>query len=396
MKKIIFLGGFIALSIAFVPTFFSLANSGSTTLIGGMYDGQVVEWSRRSPMIIYQNELENPQFDEGWLYHLTNLGEITKYNFIIYRNGIEVRHCNNTSNCYYDPVYDVTLDDVFTFYIQGVLQETFSYDRYAIQGCTDDEATNHNPAAEEDDDSCVYNNTSTGSNIIVEPLDGITLTFTSVSQEGQTIVTTSTGGPPPPTGFKLGTPETYYSITTTAQFNGSVEVCVTWTEGQFSEENNLKFFHSDGTNWNDITGSGYPDTVNNVICGLTDSFSDFAVFEKKQVVATIDIKPGSYPNSINPGSNGNVPVAIFSTSEFDATTLDPLTVELAGAPVELKRNGTPQYSFRDVNNDGLVDIVVHIRTEALQLTETDELANFIGYTSDNTEVIGSDAVRVVP
>ena len=33
----------------------------------------------------------------------------------------------------------------------------------------------------------------------------------------------------------------------------------------------------------------------------------------------IDIKPGSWPNAINPGSNGVIPVAILSSPEFDAT-----------------------------------------------------------------------------
>ncbi len=53
---------------------------------------------------------------------------------------------------------------------------------------------------------------------------------------------------------------------------------------------------------------------------------------------SIDIKPGSDLNSINLGSNGTIPVAIFSTVDFDATTVDPLTVTLADASVKVKRN----------------------------------------------------------
>ena len=45
----------------------------------------------------------------------------------------------------------------------------------------------------------------------------------------------------------------------------------------------------------------------------------------------IDIKPGSDPNPINPGSNGLIPVAILSSEDFDATTVDPATIELAVA-----------------------------------------------------------------
>ncbi|RKX44226.1 MAG: hypothetical protein DRP64_06910, partial [Verrucomicrobia bacterium] len=45
----------------------------------------------------------------------------------------------------------------------------------------------------------------------------------------------------------------------------------------------------------------------------------------------IDIKPGSYPNTINMGSHGVVPVAFLSDEFFDALTIDPLTVTLMGA-----------------------------------------------------------------
>jgi hypothetical protein len=240
----------------------------------------------------------------------------------------------------------------------------------------------------------VHGNTPTGNNVQVI-FNNATVTYSNVSQEGQTTVTQSSSGTQPPSGFKLGAPPTYYNVSTTAQFSGQVEVCLRWQEGQFNKEKNLKLFHYDGTNWTDITELGYPDTINNIICGLTNSFSDFAIFEKKQVEAVIDVKPGSYPNTINLGSNGTVPVAIFSTPTFDATTIDPLSVTLASAPIKFKGNGTAMYSFQDMNGDGLLDIVVHVNTQALQLTTSDQLANFIGYTSDQTEVIGSDSVRVI-
>lgn len=110
----------------------------------------------------------------------------------------------------------------------------------------------------------------------------------------------------------------------------------------------------------------------------------------------IDIKPGSFPNSINLGSGGTVPVAILSTSTFDATKVDPLTVTLASAPVKLKGKGKPMASFEDVSGDNLLDLVVHVDTTALQLSETDTLANLEGKTFDGIEIRGSDSVRVVP
>lgn len=111
---------------------------------------------------------------------------------------------------------------------------------------------------------------------------------------------------------------------------------------------------------------------------------------------SIDIKPGEYPNTINLGSNGVVPVAILSTMIFDATQVDPLTVTLASAPVALKGKGTPMAVIKDVNGDGLLDLLVHVETEALQLSETDTEAILLGMTFGGEHIVGRDSVRIVP
>jgi len=110
----------------------------------------------------------------------------------------------------------------------------------------------------------------------------------------------------------------------------------------------------------------------------------------------IDIKPGSDPNSINLGSKGTVPVAILSTPGFDATTVDPVSVTLADASVKVKGNGTPMASEEDVNGDGLLDLVVHVFTSGLQLTDGDVEAVLEGETYDGVPIQGSDVVRIVP
>jgi hypothetical protein len=111
---------------------------------------------------------------------------------------------------------------------------------------------------------------------------------------------------------------------------------------------------------------------------------------------TIGIKPGSDPNSINLGSGGTMPVAIFSTVTFDATTVNPTTVTLASAPVKLKGQGTPMAAFEDVDRDELLDLVVHVETLAFKLSETDTQAILEGKTFDGTSIRGMDTVRVVP
>lgn len=130
--------------------------------------------------------------------------------------------------------------------------------------------------------------------------------------------------------------------------------------------------------------------------GLFDTNGIAVVPTPAATTVAIDVKPGGFPNSINLGSNGTVPVAIFSTATFDALLVDPMTVTLAGAQVKLKGKGTPQSSFEDVNHDGLSDLIVHVSTEALQLTGTDTEAVLEGETVDGMLIRGVDSVRIVP
>jgi hypothetical protein len=109
----------------------------------------------------------------------------------------------------------------------------------------------------------------------------------------------------------------------------------------------------------------------------------------------IDIKPGSSQNSINLRARGTLPVAILSTPSFNAATVDPLTVTLAGAPARLKGDGKPMASLEDVSGDGLADLVVHVSTGALQLSETDEEATLEGQTFSGGAIRGTDSIRIV-
>lgn len=112
----------------------------------------------------------------------------------------------------------------------------------------------------------------------------------------------------------------------------------------------------------------------------------------------IDIKPGSYPNAINLGSNGVIPVAILSSDAFDATTVDPETVSLAGAGVAVRGKGNKCLaSQEDVNGDGLTDLVVKIETENLGPgTFQNGTAILTGETSDGVKFTGSDEITIVP
>lgn len=108
------------------------------------------------------------------------------------------------------------------------------------------------------------------------------------------------------------------------------------------------------------------------------------------LTVAIDIKPGGAPNSINRKSKGNVPVALLSSSSFDATSANRSTVEFAGAPALPIGAGT-----QDVNGDGRADVVFHFATQALDLAGHATEACLTGSTAGGQAFTGCDSVRIV-
>jgi len=116
----------------------------------------------------------------------------------------------------------------------------------------------------------------------------------------------------------------------------------------------------------------------------------------------IDIKPGSFPNSINPDQNGTTAVAIFSSESFDAPALiDPaaLTFGHTGDEASLayvgKKDPRPQVGYEDVDGDGLLDVVAHFVTGLCGFIEEDEFGYLKGIMTDGGEFVAADSVRIV-
>ena len=53
-------------------------------------------------------------------------------------------------------------------------------------------------------------------------------------------------------------------------------------------------------------------------------------------------------------------------------------------------------SSEDVDGDGILDLVVHVSTDALELTDGDSEAVLEGQTLDGILITGVDTIRVVP
>jgi hypothetical protein len=112
---------------------------------------------------------------------------------------------------------------------------------------------------------------------------------------------------------------------------------------------------------------------------------------------SIDIKPGSLPNSINLASAGSVPVAILSSSTFNATTVVPESVSLAGARVKLVgKSNRGLCAAEDVNGDGLLDLVCQVVTAQFIIEVGDSVAVLEADTIGGQHVRGQDSINIVP
>ena len=116
----------------------------------------------------------------------------------------------------------------------------------------------------------------------------------------------------------------------------------------------------------------------------------------------IDIKPGSFPNSLNVKSKGVLPVAILGSADFDVMTVDPASVMLSWDGI----SGVPgipplRWAWEDVNGDGFMDLGLKYSMEAAgTVTMTNEppgplMMTLMGNLMDGTRIAGEDTVRII-
>ena len=111
----------------------------------------------------------------------------------------------------------------------------------------------------------------------------------------------------------------------------------------------------------------------------------------------IDIKPGSYPNSINNNGKGVIPVAIFGNDTFDVSQIDLDTVLLGDCGIkEVGKKGKLLAHYEDVNTDGFVDLVVQIEDQECTFDVCDTSATLTGELFGGILFEGTDSIRIVP
>jgi len=106
----------------------------------------------------------------------------------------------------------------------------------------------------------------------------------------------------------------------------------------------------------------------------------------------IDIKPGTFPNSINLRSLGVIPVAILTTDTFDATTVSPTTVRFGPTGTEV---AAVHSALADVDGDGDIDLILHFNTQATGIQCGHVSALLTGETFGGQAIEGSDSIATV-
>ncbi|HEY3243003.1 MAG TPA: hypothetical protein VGM03_06585 [Phycisphaerae bacterium] len=168
-------------------------------------------------------------------------------------------------------------------------------------------------------------NTTTGSNVVADlsggtqTAGGCTISFSETTMGGETALAISAVGPTPPAGFQLGDPPTFYDISTTASYTGTIEVCINYANASFTDETALRLFHFENDAWADVTSS--LNTSAHVICGQVSSLSPFVIAEPVPPCAGIEIHAARH--TVGSGSNpssSKAPLVGITVGVYDAST----------------------------------------------------------------------------
>lgn len=125
-------------------------------------------------------------------------------------------------------------------------------------------------------------------------------------------------------------------------------------------------------------------------CGLFAAMAVGTLMAAAQPVrVTIDVKPGDEPTTVEPNREGMLPVIVFSSATFDASTLDRTSITLGPTGTE----ATPVRSMvEDTNKDGRQDVVVLVRVQDLALKCGDTVIQLKASTAAGVAVEGSEKI----
>ena len=134
-----------------------------------------------------------------------------------------------------------------------------------------------------------------------------------------------------------------------------------------------------------------------VVAHLTDESGDSSLsvpigirVERHESPVRIDIKPNDEQNSINPGANGGIWVAVVSDGDFDSVQIDVSTVRFGPGNAAAVR-----YEVWDLNRDGASDLALRFKIPESEIRCGDTEATLMGKTIDGHSFAGTDMIRTV-
>jgi len=147
----------------------------------------------------------------------------------------------------------------------------------------------------------------------------------------------------------------------------------------------------------DVTGNVYAvGRTEGTLPGQTSAggFDAFVVklSEITVIPVAIDINPASSSNTINPRSRAQIPVAILTTTSFDAATVDPATVRFGRTGTEAPPS---QFTLVDVDADGDSDLVLLFNIQKTGIACGDTSASLTGETVGGEAIEGSDSIQTI-
>ena len=92
--------------------------------------------------------------------------------------------------------------------------------------------------------------------------------------------------------------------------------------------------------------------------------------------AVVNVRPHSGNININPNSDKLIRVAILGTNSFDTSIVDPASVRFG--PNQVAADGRSR--LRDVNGDGLLDLVLRFRIHGSGIRCNDSFVSISGQT----------------
>ena len=104
------------------------------------------------------------------------------------------------------------------------------------------------------------------------------------------------------------------------------------------------------------------------------------------ILVSIDVKPGSDPNSFNINGHGVIPVAILGSADFDVTNIDTSTFSFAGLSVRVRGNKGPKWHFDEVNGDLYTDLVCQFEDDPSNWNAGNDTADLTGNLFDGTPI----------